>query len=237
MITVKNVEKRYGKEPQLALENISFQIKPGEFVYLIGPSGSGKTTLLKTLYKEEALTRGSIQIDNILVEKISHSKLYLLRRKIGVINQEDLFLPYYTVYQNVAFALEVRQTTRQQVKEKTLAALEKVGMLEFKNQSIENLSIGQRKKIAVARAIVNQPLVLLADEPTANLDVKSAVEMMKIFLRIHQEGTSVIVATHDSTMVNSIRHRVLELSKGQLIRDDQAGGYSLFSDPKDVYVW
>ncbi|KAF1302025.1 ATP-binding cassette domain-containing protein [Enterococcus saccharolyticus] len=237
MIKVKNATKRYNKTAKPAVKDISFQMKSGEFIYLIGPSGSGKSTLLKLLSKEVTLTQGSIQVDNIRVEKINTSKLYVLRRKLGVVSQEDIFLPQQTVYQNVIFALQAVETNYQQIKERATAVLSQVGMLEYSEQLIENLSIGQRKKVAIARALVNQPLLLIADEPTANLDVKSAVEMMKLFLRINEMGTSVMIATHDSTMVNSIRKRVIELSNGEIVRDDKFGGYTRFSDPKDVYVW
>ena len=239
MIKVKNASKRYGNGTHWALKNVSFYMNAGEFVYLVGPSGSGKSTLLKLLSRQEKVTAGSIQIDNILVDKISDPKLYLLRRKMGIVTQEDIFLPQHSAYQNVAFAIEVVEKNPQPeiVTQRALAALEQVGMLAYKDTLITDLSIGQRKRIAIARALVNNPLVLLADEPTANLDVKSAVEMMKIFLRIHDAGTSVIIATHDSTMVNSIRKRVLELSNGNLIRDEKFGGYTRVFDPKDVYVW
>lgn len=239
MIKVKNASKRYGNGTHWALKNVSFYMNAGEFVYLVGPSGSGKSTLLKLLSRQEKVTTGSIQIDNILVDKISDPKLYLLRRKMGIVTQEDIFLPQHSAYQNVAFAIEVVEKNPQTeiVTQRALAALEQVGMLAYKDTLITDLSIGQRKRIAIARALVNNPLVLLADEPTANLDVKSAVEMMKIFLRIHDAGTSVIIATHDSTMVNSIRKRVLELSDGNLIRDEKFGGYTRVFDPKDVYVW
>lgn len=239
MIKVKNASKRYGNGTHWALKNVSFHMNAGEFVYLVGPSGSGKSTLLKLLSRQEKVTAGSIQIDNILVDKISDPKLYLLRRKMGIVTQEDIFLPQHSAYQNVAFAIEVVEKNPQTeiVTQRALAALEQVGMLAYKDTLITDLSIGQRKRIAIARALVNNPLVLLADEPTANLDVKSAVEMMKIFLRIHDAGTSVIIATHDSTMVNSIRKRVLELSDGNLIRDEKFGGYTRVFDPKDVYVW
>lgn len=239
MIKVKNASKRYGNGTHWALKNVSFYMNAGEFVYLVGPSGSGKSTLLKLLSRQEKVTAGSIQIDNILVDKISDPKLYLLRRKMGIVTQEDIFLPQHSAYQNVAFAIEVVEKNPQTeiVTKRALAALEQVGMLAYKDTLITDLSIGQRKRIAIARALVNNPLVLLADEPTANLDVKSAVEMMKIFLRIHDAGTSVIIATHDSTMVNSIRKRVLELSDGNLIRDEKFGGYTRVFDPKDVYVW
>lgn len=239
MIKVKNASKRYGNGTHWALKNVSFYMNAGEFVYLVGPSGSGKSTLLKLLSRQEKVTAGSIQIDNILVDKISDPKLYLLRRKMGIVTQEDIFLPQHSAYQNVAFAIEVVEKNPQTeiVTQRALAALEQVGMLAYKDTLITDLSIGQRKRIAIARALVNNPLVLLADEPTANLDVKSAVEMMKIFLRIHDAGTSVIIATHDSTMVNSIRKRVLELSDGNLIRDEKFGGYTRVFDPKDVYVW
>ena len=239
MIKVINASKRYGNGTHWALKNVSFHMNAGEFVYLVGPSGSGKSTLLKLLSRQEKVTTGSIQIDNILVDKISDPKLYLLRRKMGIVTQEDIFLPQHSAYQNVAFAIEVVEKNPQTeiVTQRALAALEQVGMLAYKDTLITDLSIGQRKRIAIARALVNNPLVLLADEPTANLDVKSAVEMMKIFLRIHDAGTSVIIATHDSTMVNSIRKRVLELSDGNLIRDEKFGGYTRVFDPKDVYVW
>ncbi len=239
MIKVKNASKNYKNGADWALKKISFQMQDGEFIYLVGPSGSGKSTLLKLLARQEKLTSGSIQVNNILVDKISDSKLYLLRRKLGIVTQEDLFLPQHTAFQNIAFAIEVVEKNPQpeMVYQRTTTVLEQVGMLDCQDKLITELSIGQRKRIAIARALVNNPLVLLADEPTANLDIKSSVEMMKIFLRIHDAGTSVIIATHDSTMVNSIRKRVLELDNGQLVRDEKFGGYTRISDPKDVYVW
>ncbi len=237
MIKVEKANKKYKQKDKLAINDISFQIDQGEFVYLVGPNGSGKTTLLKLLSKEIILTSGSVQVDNILVNKIRSDALYLLRRKLGIVHQEDIFLPQQTVLQNILFALQVVRHPSLDLVALAKEALEKVNMWGYQQMMIEDLSIGQRKKVAIARALVNDPLLLIADEPTANLDVKSAVEMMKIFLRINDSGTTILIATHDSTMVNSIRKRVLELSDGKLVRDQKSGGYTRFSDPKDVYVW
>ncbi|HIY57250.1 MAG TPA: ATP-binding cassette domain-containing protein [Candidatus Tetragenococcus pullicola] len=236
MIKVKNVSKYYDQTTR-GLENISFEVASGEFVYLIGPNGSGKTTLLKVLTKEIENSQGFVQIDRFLIDKMSKEKLYLLRRNIGIIGQEDLFLPQQTVYQNVAFALQAVETKTKEIHQKAMKSIEKVGMSALRDTYIENCSIGQKKKVAIARAIANDPLLILADEPMANLDGNSSVEMMKLFLRLNLEGVTILMATHDSTMVNSVRKRVLELEDGHLIRDEKLGGYSFKNDPKDIYVW
>ncbi|MCC9272855.1 MAG: ATP-binding cassette domain-containing protein [Enterococcus aquimarinus] len=236
MIKVKNVTKTY-KNGQEALKNISFEIEQGEFVYCVGPSGSGKSTLFKMMAKEIEITDGSIQLNQYRVERLPSRQLFQLRRQVGIVAQEDLLLPNVSCFQNIAFSLKVLEKGTKEIREKTRQVLELVDMQDYQHRMPEELSVGQRKKIAIARALVTDPSVLLADEPTANLDIKSAVEVMKLFLKIHQKGTTVLLATHDSTMVNSVRQRVLELKHGHLIRDDIKGGYSLFSDPKDVYVW
>lgn len=236
MIKVKKLNKVY-QNGQPALKDVSFEIAQGEFVYCVGPSGSGKSTLFKSLSKEIHVTSGAIQLNQYRVDRIPARDLYLLRREVGIVSQEDLLLTGISCFNNIAFTLKVLGMGRKEIREKTQEALELVGMSEYQKALPEELSIGQRKKIAIARALVNQPSILLADEPTANLDVNSAVELMKLFLKINQRGTTILLATHDSTMVNSIRQRVLELKAGNLVRDDYQGGYSVFADPKDVYVW
>lgn len=236
MIKVKNLNKIYPNGQQ-ALKDLSFEIAQGEFVYCVGPSGSGKSTLFKSLSKEIQTTSGSIQVNQYRVDRIPTRSLYLLRREVGIVSQEDLLLSGVSSYDNIAFTLKVLGMSKKEIREKTEEVLKLVDMFDYRQMTPEELSIGQKKKIAIARALVNQPSILLADEPTANLDVNSAVELMKLFLKINQRGTTILLATHDSTMVNSIRHRVLELKEGHLIRDDAQGGYSVFSDPKDVYVW
>ncbi|MBM7708075.1 cell division ATP-binding protein FtsE [Enterococcus lemanii] len=236
MIKVKNLSKTYQNGYQ-ALTNVSFEIQPGEFVYCVGPSGSGKSTLFKALSREIEFSFGSVELNQFRVEKIPARKLYQLRREIGIVGQDDLLLEQTTCFENVAFSLRALGINQKEIKERARAALEQVGMLAYQKHYPAELSIGQRKKITIARALVNQPSIILADEPTANLDNKSSVDIMKLFLKIHQKGTTILLATHDSTMVNSIRKRVIELKEGNLIRDDHLGGYSSFFDPKDVYVW
>lgn len=236
MIKVKNLTKTY-RNGQEALKNISFEIEQGEFVYCVGPSGSGKSTLFKMIAKETEITDGSIQLNQYRVDRLPNRHLFMLRRQVGIMAQEDLLLPHVSCFQNIAFSLKVLGLGPKEIREKTQEVLELVDMQAYQQRLPEELSIGQRKKIVIARALVTNPSIILADEPTANLDIKSAVELMKLFLKIHQKGTTILLATHDSTMVNSIRQRVLELKHGHLIRDDVKGGYSLFSDPKDVYVW
>lgn len=237
LIDVRKVTKIY-KGRIHALRNITFSIKQGEFVYVIGASGAGKSTLLKLLYREEIQTFGSIKIGNTFASQITHKQLYLLRRQLGVVMQSDLFLSNRTVFENIAVCVEaVSGANNSKVAMRTNEALDVVGMLDKSSRKINELSIGQQKRVAIARAIVNHPSIVLADEPTANLDAKAALEIMKLFFKINSMGTTVIMATHDSTMVNTVRERVLELSKGELIRDEQDGGYTQYPDNKDVYIW
>lgn len=237
LIDVRKVSKKY-KGNVYALKNINFSVKQGEFVYVIGASGAGKSTLLKLLYREEEQTSGSIKIGNTLVSRINHKQLYLLRRKLGVVMQKDLFLSDRTVFENVAVSIEaVSAAKSNEIALRTNDVLEVVGMVGMNDRKINELSIGQQKRVAIARAIVNYPTIVIADEPTANLDAKAALEIMKLFFKINSMGTTVIMATHDSTMVNTVRERVLELNHGELIRDEQEGGYTRYPDNKDVYIW
>jgi cell division transport system ATP-binding protein len=236
MIRLTKVSKQF-PNGTLALANVTAEISQGEFIYIVGPSGSGKSTLFKLLLKEENLSAGSIQIGNVLLEKLSDRHLYMIRRQVGIVQQEDLLLPHMTAYKNVEYALRVLGVPRKVRKEKTSKALQMVGMTAYQSCYPQELSVGQCKKIAIARAIVTDPPVLIADEPTANLDIKSALEIMKLFLKFNQLGATVLLATHDSTMVNTVRNRVFELREGRLVRDDREGGYTRFADPKDTYVW
>ncbi|MCP9329269.1 cell division ATP-binding protein FtsE [Liquorilactobacillus satsumensis] len=236
MIRLKNVSKEF-ENGITALAKISFDVAQGEFVYVVGPSGAGKSTLLKLLWREEQLSAGSIVMGNAHLEKVPAHALYKLRRQLGIVLQTDLFIPYYSVFENIRYCLEAVGVKKAAIKERAQAVLEQVGMEAYQDRFLNELSLGQQKKIAIARALVNQPPVVLADEPTANLDAKSSLEIMKLFFRINQSGTTVIMVTHDSTMVNTVRKRVLELRAGKLVRDEVRGGFTRFADPKDVYIW
>lgn len=236
MITFTNVTK-IATQGHRILERVSFSIAEGEFVYLVGPSGAGKTSLFKLMTREWEPTKGTIVIGNYPIEKMRLNQVYLLRRKIGMITQEDLFLPNRTVYQNLSYVLSVLEFPKKEWPSMIQTVLTQVGMLAQQHCYPEELSVGQSKRIAIARALITNPSIIIADEPTANLDTKAAVAIMKLFYRFHQRGTTILVATHDSTMVNTFRNRVLELDQGQLVRDEEHGGYTRFADPKDVYVF
>lgn len=212
-------------------------IEQGEFVYVVGPSGAGKTTLLEILSAQRSIDSGIARIGNIEIEYLRNEQIYKLRRQLGIVSQKDLFLPRLTIKENMETCMSALEIPTEKWEERMAEVLTSVEMMLFIERLTQELSVGQQKKIAIARALLNDPPVIIADEPTANLDVKSAKEIMQIFFRLNQMGTTIILATHDSTMVNSLRHRTLELKNGELIRDDPDGGYSRFSDPKDVYVW
>lgn len=236
MIEFSRVTKSF-KQANTPINNVSFTIDQGEFVYLVGPSGAGKTSLFKLLTREWTSTSGTIRVGSYRLERMHTNQLYLIRRKIGLINQSDLFLPNRTVYENLSYCLSVLDVSRKDQDYQISEVLTDVGMEEYRNYYPEEISVGQGKKIAIARALITKPSIIVADEPTANLDAKSAVEMMRLFFRINQRNTTVIVSMHDSTMVNTVRNRVIELRNGSIVRDEQKGGYTQFDDPKDVYVW
>lgn len=236
MIEFHRVTK-YFTQVNTPIKDLSFSIKQGEFVYLVGPSGAGKTSLFKLITREWTATSGTIRVGNYRLERMRTDQLYLLRRKIGMINQSDLFLPNRTIYENLAYCLDVLEISRNEQEYLITEALEDVGMENYQKYYPHEISVGQSKKIAIARALITKPPIIIADEPTANLDTKSAVEMMRLFFRINQRKTTVIVSMHDSTMVNTVRNRVIELKNGQIVRDAKEGGYSEFDDPKDVYIW
>ena len=224
-IKFRNVEKTY-KNGVNAVYDMNLDIKKGEFVFVIGASGSGKSTLIKMLYREERPTNGEIYVGGINVAKVKNNKVYKLRRKIGIVFQDYKLLPKLTVYENVAFALEIYGLPTNEVKRKVLKALDLVG-LKSKTKSYPNqLSGGEQQRVAIARAIVNSPKLLFCDEPTGNLDPDTSLEVMKVIEKINDLGTTVVMATHDREMVNKMKKRVVLLDNGKLVKDYEKGSYT-----------
>lgn len=224
-IKFRNVEKTY-KNGVNAVYDMNLDIKKGEFVFVIGASGSGKSTLIKMLYREERPTNGEIYVGGINVAKVKNSKVYKLRRKIGIVFQDYKLLQKLTVYENVAFALEIYGLPTNEVKRKVLKALDLVG-LKSKTKSYPNqLSGGEQQRVAIARAIVNSPKLLICDEPTGNLDPDTSLEVMKVIEKINDLGTTVVMATHDREMVNKMKKRVVLLDNGKLVKDYEKGSYT-----------
>ena len=224
-IKFRNVEKTY-KNGVNAVYDMNLDIKKGEFVFVIGASGSGKSTLIKMLYREERPTNGEIYVGGINVAKVKNNKVYKLRRKIGIVFQDYKLLPKLTVYENVAFALEIYGLSTNEVKRKVLKALDLVG-LKSKTKSYPNqLSGGEQQRVAIARAIVNSPKLLICDEPTGNLDPDTSLEVMKVIEKINDLGTTVVMATHDREMVNKMKKRVVLLDNGKLVKDYEKGSYT-----------
>ena len=224
-IKFRNVEKTY-KNGVNDVYDMNLDIKKGEFVFVIGASGSGKSTLIKMLYREERPTNGEIYVGGINVAKVKNNKVYKLRRKIGIVFQDYKLLPKLTVYENVAFALEIYGLPTNEVKRKVLKALDLVG-LKSKTKSYPNqLSGGEQQRVAIARAIVNSPKLLICDEPTGNLDPDTSLEVMKVIEKINDLGTTVVMATHDREMVNKMKKRVVLLDNGKLVKDYEKGSYT-----------
>ena len=224
-IKFRNVEKTY-KNGVNAVYDMNLDIKKGEFVFVIGASGSGKSTLIKMLYREERPTNGEIYVGGINVAKVKNNKVYKLRRKIGIVFQDYKLLPKLTVYENVAFSLEIYGLPTNEVKRKVLKALDLVG-LKSKTKSYPNqLSGGEQQRVAIARAIVNSPKLLICDEPTGNLDPDTSLEVMKVIEKINDLGTTVVMATHDREMVNKMKKRVVLLDNGKLVKDYEKGSYT-----------
>ena len=224
LIRIKGVEKQY-KNGVTAIYNLNLSIKKGDFIFVIGASGSGKSTLRKLLHREEKPKKGQIIVGGIDVAKLRNSKVYKLRRKIGVIFQDYKLLPKLNVYENVAFALEIFGLPAHEVKEKTIKAIELVGLKNKAKQYPHQLSGGEKQRVAIARAIVNGPKLLLCDEPTGNLDPDTSMGIMKVLDVINQMGTTIIMATHDKMIVDSMKKRVLFLKNGELLKDFEEGTY------------
>lgn len=234
MIRFKQVSKTYGEN--LALRQVNFEIKQGEFVYLIGPSGAGKSTIIKLLTREELATSGQVIIGNTDLSKLKAQHVYKLRRQLGIVNQQDVFLENRTVKENYQAVLGATGVAETEWLAKIKRTLDLVGLGTYLDAYPRQLSVGQKKRVAIGRAMLNRPKILLADEPTANLDPKTAIDIMRLFFRINRQQTTVLMATHDSTIVNTFMRRVLELEEGKLIRDQAAGNYNVFGNPNDIYI-
>jgi cell division transport system ATP-binding protein len=224
MIKTEHVTKIY-KDSVVALEDVNIEVAKGEFVFVVGPSGSGKSTFIRLLLKEEAPTRGSIWVAGKDIAHLATWKVPYLRRNVGTVFQDFKLLPDKTVFENVAFALEVIGKQRNVIDRRVPEILELVGLGEKLNNYPEELSGGEQQRVSIARAFVNRPLILLADEPTGNLDPSTSVEIMKLLDRINRTGTTVIMATHDNAIVDAMRRRVIELDGGQVVRDQARGVY------------
>ena len=224
-IKFKDVEKTY-KNGVNAVYDMNLTIKKGEFVFVIGASGSGKSTLIKMLYREEKPTKGEIYVGGINVAKVKNSKVYKLRRKIGIVFQDYKLLPKLTVYENVAFALEIYGLPSSEIRRKVLKALDLVGLKSRAKSYPDELSGGEQQRVAIARAIVNSPKLLICDEPTGNLDPDTSLEVMRVIEKINDLGTTIVMATHDREMVDKMKKRVILLDNGKLSKDYEKGSYS-----------
>ena len=226
LIRIKNVEKKY-KTGVTAIYDLNLAIEKGSFVFIIGGSGSGKSTLIKMLYREENQTKGQIIVGGLDVAKLRNKKVYKLRRKLGIVFQDYRLLPKSTVYENVAFALEVIGEKKDVIRHKVLKALEDVGLKNKVHNYPHQLSGGEQQRVAIARAIVNDPKMLLCDEPTGNLDPDMSMEIMKVLESINKtRGTTIIMATHDKEIVNKMKKQVITLKDGHLVKYKQKGTYT-----------
>lgn len=224
LIKMKNVRKVY-KNGTTAIHNLDLSIKKGEFVFIIGATGCGKSTLIKMLYREEKPTEGQILVGGLDVGKIKNSRIYKIRRKLGVVFQDFKLLPKLTVYENIAFALEVFGLPKKEIHAKVMKVLDLVGLKNKAKQYPTQLSGGEQQRTAIARAIVNGPKILICDEPTGNLDEKTSLEVMAVLEAINKLGTTIIMVTHDTDIVNKMKKRVIELDSGRILKEYAEGEY------------
>ncbi len=224
MIVFENVSKMYDQNVP-GMMDASFHIEKGEFVFLVGPSGSGKSTLIKLVLKQLEPTDGRILVAGRNLHNLRRSKVPLLRRNIGCVFQDFKLLPNKTVYENVAYSLEVVGEHRRSIRRKVPEILNLVGLADKTNSLPHEVSGGEQQRVSVARAFVNHPPLLLADEPTGNIDPETSIGIMQLLLRINRTGTTVVIATHDREMVDRMRRRVIALDGGRLVRDERRGVY------------
>ena len=225
MIKFENVTMAYRKDGHPALNDVSFEIADGEFVFLVGQSGAGKSTILRLLIMEEKAQSGNVLIDDINIGELREKEVPKLRRNIGMVFQDFRLLPEKTISENVAFALQVLNKTPVEIKQTVPAVLDLVGLLDKANRKPEQLSGGEQQRVAIARALVNRPAILMADEPSGNLDHDTTIEIMRLLDQINKAGTTVIMATHDAGIVDQMRKRVIEITNGAIIRDQVRGVY------------
>ena len=231
MIKFENVTKIYrgrkGNPAIVALDDISFELKEKEFVSIVGRSGAGKTTLLKLLLAEEKPTQGKIFFDGVDICRFKKSQLPLLRRRIGAIFQDYKLLPTKTTYENIAYVMEVTGAPDSQICQDVPKVLEIVGLRDRADNFSAELSGGERQRVAIARALIHRPEVILADEPTGNLDPYHALDIVRLLLKINEMGTTLILSTHNREMINSLEKRVITLERGRIIRDEEKGRFIL----------
>lgn len=225
MISFDHVSKQYKHGNRPALDDVSFRVEAGEFVFLVGSSGSGKSTLLRLLLHEEVATSGVVTLDGVNVGKLRNRKLPSFRRKLGIVFQDFRLLTNKSVFDNIAFGMEVVGKSRKEIKRRVPEVIELVGLEGKESRLTTQLSGGEQQRVAIARAIVNGPKLLLADEPTGNLDPSTSVGIMKILDRINRTGTTILMATHDVAIVDQMRKRIIQVDSGHIVRDQERGIY------------
>ncbi|MGD6805209.1 cell division ATP-binding protein FtsE [Rossellomorea vietnamensis] len=224
MIKMKDVYKQY-PNGIMAANGFDVHIKQGEFVYVVGPSGAGKSTFIKMMYREERATKGEIEVNGIDLVKLKNKRVPYLRRNIGVVFQDFKLLPSLTVFENIAFALEVIEETPKNIQKRVMEVLDLVRLKHKARMFPDELSGGEQQRVSLARSIVNKPHLIIADEPTGNLDPETSWEIMNVFEEINTQGTTVVMATHNREIVNTIKHRVIAIENGRIVRDEQRGDY------------
>ena len=231
MISIQDVSKIYssktGKEPTVALNNVSFDIKEKEFVSIVGKSGAGKTTLLKLILVEERPTQGEILFEGENIYQMRKSHLPKLRQRIGIVFQDYKLFPLKTAFENVSYVMEIMGVNEQEIQRDVPQILDLVGLRDKANNFPNELSGGEKQRVAIARALIHRPDVILADEPTGNLDPYHTHGIVKLLVKIYEMGTTVILATHDKNVINSLGKRVITLDQGKVIRDEQHGRFVL----------
>lgn len=224
MLRMENVSKVY-PGGSVALQDVDIYIKPGEFVFVVGPSGAGKSTFIKMLFREVLPTTGSIFVNGVDILSLTPKEIPYMRRQLGIIFQDYRLLPDRTVYENVAFAMQVIETPHRKIKRRVLNVLDLVGLRHRANAYPNELSGGEQQRIAIARAIVNDPILVIADEPTGNLDPETSWDIMEIFKEINASGTTIVMATHDKEIVDAMGKRVVAIEHGNIVRDEASGVY------------
>ena len=225
MIHMKDVSKIYEDNGAMALDHVSVDIGKGEFVFIVGASGAGKSTFIRMLFREVLPSSGVLEVNGRDVMKMEEREVPYLRRGLGVIFQDYRLLPDKTVYENVAFAMQVIEAPRRLIQRSVNSVLDVVGLREKYKAFPSQLSGGEQQRVAIARAIVNDPAIVIADEPTGNLDPETSWDIMDIFLRINKSGTTIVMATHDKTIVDTLRKRVIAIEDGHIVRDEAKGVY------------
>ncbi|HLU21673.1 MAG TPA: cell division ATP-binding protein FtsE [Bacillaceae bacterium] len=224
MIEMQDVYKKY-PNGITAANGLNIHIKQGEFIYVVGPSGAGKSTFIKMMYREEKASSGTVLVNGVNLSKLKNREVPFFRRNIGVVFQDFKLLPTLTVFENVAFALEVIEQRPKDIKRRVMDVLALVGLKHKVRMLPSELSGGEQQRVSIARSIVNKPKLIIADEPTGNLDPDTSWEIMHLLEEINLKGTTIVMATHNKEVVNTIKHRVVAIESGRIVRDEQRGDY------------